>query len=64
MADAPLERTADGYHRTRLRYGNGKRQRFTIKLTDERKAQARTNRLQDLARALTKAGKATWPPCS
>jgi hypothetical protein len=30
-----LERTPDGFHRTRLRYGKGLRGRFLIKLTYE-----------------------------
>jgi hypothetical protein len=29
-----LDKTADGFHRTRLRYGKGLRGRFLIKLTD------------------------------
>jgi integrase len=58
---APLE--AFGQHfRTRLRYGKGLRQRFTIALTDERKAQERADKLQELANALSRAGKSAEAP--
>jgi integrase len=51
-----------GGHRVRLRYGNGQRGRFVIKLTDEQQAQRRAQALQVLANDLARAGKHTEAP--
>jgi integrase len=54
--DDDLERTPEGFYRTRLRYGKGLRARFLIKLTDEEAAKRRQKRLRELAEMLADAG--------
>jgi integrase len=57
-----LERTGDGFFKTRLRYGKGLRGRFLIKLTDEEAAKRRAGRLRELAEMLGAAGHSAEAP--
>jgi integrase len=57
-----LERTPDGFHRTRLRYGKGLRGRFLIKLTDEAAAEKRATKMRELAELLARAGHSARAP--
>ena len=56
-----LEPVPEGF-RTRLRYGNNKRDRFTIRLKDAQQAERRRKALQSIANTLAKAGKHTEAP--
>jgi integrase len=63
MASADdLERTPEGFFKTRLRYGKGLRGRFLIKLTDEEAAKRRDERLRELAEMLSAAGHSAEAP--
>jgi integrase len=57
-----LERTPDGNHRTRLRYGKGLRGRFLITLTDEAAAERRAVKMRELAELLARAGHSARAP--
>jgi integrase len=57
-----LELTADGFFRTRLRYGKGLRARFVIKLCDEAAAAKRAERMRELADMLARAGHSSRAP--
>jgi len=57
-----LERTPQGFFRTRLRYGKGSRGRFVIRLKDENAAKARAVRLRALAEMLGAAGHSAEAP--
>jgi integrase len=57
-----LERTTDGFHRTRLRYGKGLRGRFLITLHDEAAAEKRAVRMREMAEMLARAGHSARAP--
>src|SRR5258706_7438272 len=57
-----LERTPEGFFKTRLRYGKGLRGRFLIRLTDEEAAKRRQVRLRELAEMLSAAGHSAEAP--
>jgi len=57
-----LDRTPDGFHRTRLRYGKGLRGRFVITLRDEDAAARRASKMRELADMLASAGHSARAP--
>lgn len=57
-----LDRTPDGNHRTRLRYGKGLRGRFLITLQDEAAAERRAVKVRELADLLARAGHSARAP--
>ncbi len=61
-ARSDLDPAAEGFFRTRLRYGKGLRGRFLIKLRDEDAAQKRADRMRELADLLARAGHSSRAP--